>query len=135
MASLNWFRVESSIGTHPKVLALLSRSNGAKAFVAYIGALGHSTAHGTDGRISRAALPMVHGTPSVAAALVAVGLWEVDESGGGWIIHDFLEYQPAARPGASFDRKKALSRLGNCRRWHAPDCTCAQDPPSLEVVK
>jgi hypothetical protein len=135
MARLSWFRVDGDIASNPKVLALLTRSNGAKAFVAYIAALGYSTAHGTDGRISRLALPMVHGTPAVAAALVDVGLWDADEA-GDWIIHDFLEYQLGSkRTAAYYERKKALGRLGNCRRWHAPDCTCAQDPPALEIVK
>jgi hypothetical protein len=118
------------------VLALLARRNGAQAFTAYVTALGHSTAHGTDGHIARLALPMVHATPAIAAALVAEGLWEADEDGDGWRIHDFLEYQVGSKRSAAFyERKKALGRLGNCRRWHAPDCTCSQDPPSLEIVK
>lgn len=60
----------------------------------------------------------------------------------GWVIHDYLEYQPTKNEDETARRKQqeqksAGGKLGNHRRWHTgpsgkpnPDCPWCSDTPS-----
>ena len=68
---LPWVRWDSSVATHPKVLALLSDPSPKRwqAFTAFSCAVGYCGEHGTDGHIPPYALPFIHGTTATAALL------------------------------------------------------------------
>lgn len=52
----------------------------------------------------------------VAAHLVACGLWETAE--GGYMVHDYLDYQPSAEQVRG-ERAKVAERVNKWRRRHA----------------
>lgn len=91
---MTWVKLDDGFFTHPKVVEL---SNEAKLL--YIAGLSYCSANLTDGAIPNAAVPIVGAmanvTPAaVAEELTAAGLWEV--SGRGFMVHDYLAYNPTA---------------------------------------
>jgi hypothetical protein len=84
-----WVRIDDSFFSHPKVVEA-----GAEASGLYVWALAYSSRHLTDGHVSPAWVAQVMGKRAarVAEALVTAGLWEVN--GSGWVIHDYLTYNP-----------------------------------------
>jgi hypothetical protein len=121
--SLPWVRLDSNIASHDKVVALLGKKDGARAFTLYVCGLGHSGGQGTDGRISKTILPFIHGTPRLAQMLVEEQLWTPAE--GGWVIRNWEQRQELAivRDMRSRGRKTASAKA-NCFRHHGPDCGC-----------
>ncbi|MFF8839605.1 hypothetical protein [Streptomyces sp. NPDC015130] len=110
-----WVRLDDRFPSHRKVALLSDR-----AFRLYVSALCWSSENLTEGRILEKELPLVariRGHKTAAAELEAAGLW--DRAEVGWVIHDYLEYNPdrakvqaereanAARQQAWRDRKKA----------------------------
>lgn len=118
---LPWVRLDSNIASHPKVLDLLSRPNGHKAFTLYVCSLGYAGGHGTDGEIPFTALPMLHGNRKLGEMLVEVALWEPTPK--GWAIHNYADRQELE---VISEAKRAAQRFGaqkaNCGRWHGPNC-------------
>lgn len=110
-----WVKLDDRFPSHRKVALLSDR-----AFRLYVSALCWSSENLTEGKILDRELTLVariRNTKGAATELEAVNLWErVDD---GWMIHDFLEYNPdkqqvkaeragnAARQQAYRDRKKA----------------------------
>ena len=88
---LPWVRLDTAFPYNPKLLAMLAEKDGHRAGLVYVCSLGYSGAHGTDGFIPREALMFVHGRPTDARRLVEHGFWT--EQPGGWLIHDWLEFQ------------------------------------------
>ena len=124
---LPWVRLDSSIASHDKVLALLSDPSNKRwqAIASYMFALGWSGQQGTDGRIPASALPFVHGNSTTARLLVKNGLWEEASSGMGWTIRNWSERQQAvALTEDARARLSAAGRKANCVRWHGEDCGC-----------
>lgn len=80
-----WVRLEDTFYDHPKVLAA-----GVAATGLHVVALCYASAKLTDGFIGRRVVSFLQGTPRMTARLVTAGLWEPVE--GGWVIHDFLDY-------------------------------------------
>lgn len=124
---LPWVRLDSSIASHDKVLALLSDPSPKRwqAITSYMFALGWSGQQGTDGRIPTSALPFVHGNPACARLLVKYGLWDENGTGTGWIVRNWAVRQESV--GITEERRKELSAAGkkaNCIRWHGKDCGC-----------
>jgi flagellar biosynthesis GTPase FlhF len=110
-----WVRLDDHLPSNRKIALLSDR-----AFKLYIFALCWSSANLTEGRIVERELPLIsriRSPRSAADELAQAGLWE--SVAGGWVIHDFLEYNPdrarvkaqraanAARQQAFRDRKKA----------------------------
>lgn len=121
--SLPWVRLDSNIASHDKIVELLSKRDGARAFTLYVCGLGYAGGHATDGAIPKAALPFIHGTERLAIMLVDHRLWEYTE--GGWVIRNWDQRQELAviaemkRAG-----RKAAGAKGACKKWHGPDCEC-----------
>ena len=123
--TLPWVRLDANIASHDKILNLLSDPSPKKwqAFSSYICAMAWSGGHGTDGFISRAALPFVHGTSSTARLLEKYGLWV--EAPAGWRVPNFDKRQPTSAASESVRQaKQRASVKGNCVRHHGPDCGC-----------
>lgn len=123
---LPWVRLDSNIGQHDKVLALLSDPSPKKwqAFTSYVAGLGWSGGQGTDGRIPVSALPFIHGTTATARLLVKHGLWD-ELSVTGYAIHNFGERQQSNAVSEALQASKSAGgRKGNCIRHHGKECGC-----------
>jgi hypothetical protein len=85
---LPWFRADTNLPTHDKILELVGKSpKGKGAAFVYMCSLAYAAGHETSGFIARAALPFVHGTTFEARLLAEVHLWEVVE--GGWQVRNW----------------------------------------------
>jgi hypothetical protein len=121
--ALPWFRVDSHIASHDKVLKLLSDPSPKRwqAAFSYVCAIGWSVDQGTDGQILPMALPFVHGTATTARLLVTYRLWR--EAPHGWEIVNFAERQElSAITAGKQEARRVAAEKGNCSRWHGPDC-------------
>ena len=126
--SLPWVRLDANIGSHDKILGLVSDPSPKRwqALASYMVSLAWSGGHGTDGRIPAAALPFVHGTTTTARLLVTYRLWQ--EETGAWVIVNFDQRQElqivseAKRAAQSMGGKKA-----RCQSNHGPKCGCWRD--------
>jgi hypothetical protein len=121
--ALPWVRLDSHIGSHDKILALLSDPSPKRwqAAFSYVCAIGWSGDQGTDGRISQVALPFVHGTATTARLLVKYQLW--DEGTACWTIRNYAERQElSVITAGKREMRRAAAEKGNCLRWHGPTC-------------
>lgn len=123
--ALPWVRLDVNIGSHDKVLNLLSDPSQKRwqAFASYVCALGWAGGHGTDGRIPKAALPFVHGNETTARLLVKHKLWS--EETAAWSI---VNYDQRQELHIVTEVKRAAQSLGGkkarCRENHGPACGC-----------
>jgi hypothetical protein len=88
---LPWVRLDTAFPSNPKLLGMLAEKDGHRAALAYICALCHAGAHGTDGFISREVLPYIHARMSDADRLVRHGFWIPRP--GGWMVNGWAEKQ------------------------------------------
>lgn len=114
-----WVRIDDQFFLHPKVAKA-----GKDAALLYLGSLTYAAGQLTDGRIEAAAVRLISAMVDVQAKhakrLVEVGLWE--ECEGGYMIHDYHEYNPSrdkvlatrearAEAGARGGKQKASNLL------------------------
>lgn len=83
-----WVRLEDSFPEHPKILGL---SVAAKWLI--IEGLSWCNRNLTDGFIAAEAAPRLGATKKLAGELVSAGVWETCP--GGWMVHDYAQYQPS----------------------------------------
>ena len=125
--ALPWVRLDSNIGSHDKILALLADPSPKKwqAYASYTTSLGWSGGQGTDGKIPATALPFVHGTAATARLLVKYRLWT--EAVSGWEIVNFDQRQEL---NIVAEAKRAAQSMGGrkarCRTNHGENCGCWQ---------
>jgi hypothetical protein len=117
-------RLDSTFPTHDKVLELVGRgAAGYRAGFVYACSLAHCGAHSTDGLITFAALPFIHGRKADAQLLVETYLWRPVPI--GWQIPHWAERQQSSADTAEIRRKQSAgARKANCVRWHGADCGC-----------
>ncbi len=124
---MGWLRLDDAFGDHPKIIGLSDR-----AFRAHVMGLLYCARHLTDGIVPRAAAPKV----AAVRELERAGLW-TSTRGGGWLIHDFLDYNPSK--AETLDKRSAKSMAGAkgaASRWQrrrhstldAPDPTPTPTP-------
>jgi len=85
-----WAKVDDQLHSHPKALAA-----GLEAMGLHLLAMSYVAAYKLEGRVP---LEFVRrfddeGGEAIADLLVGVGLWE--KNGRGWVIHDWLKYNPS----------------------------------------
>ena len=97
---MTWAKLDDLFPENEKVSGL---NDG--AFRLHIHALCYAARNLTDGRISYNARRGLGGTISQISALRDAGLWEAHE--GGWVIHDYLEYNPSREQVMAQRQKKA----------------------------
>lgn len=108
---MTWLKVDDRFPGHRKVRRL---SDG--AFRLHVTALCACAHDLTDGLVTRDDLdefPSVKQTGKHVAELVERGLW--DEVEGGWVIHDYLDFNPS-KADVDAEREAARERQ---RRWKA----------------
>ena len=100
-----WIKIDDQFSDHPKVIAA-----GPLAAWLHICGLTYCGRYLTDGLIPLGQLRKladVDNAIELAARLVEVGLWE--ETEGGFLVHDYLDYNPSAA-------KVKAERAANARR-------------------
>jgi hypothetical protein len=96
-----WFRLDDSFHSHPKVIAA-----GNEAVGLYTRCGTYAAEHLTDGFL-RKDVVLLYGSSALAASLVRTRLWH--RTRGGWVIHDYLDYNPS-REAVENERKQAAER-------------------------
>ncbi len=121
---LPWVRLDTTFPTNDKILDLVEHGNaGYRAGFIYACGLAHCGAQGTDGLITFAALPFIHGRKGDAALLVEVRLWVPDRA--GWRIPNWPTRQQSSADTEEIRRKQSLgAKRANCVRWHGVGCGC-----------
>ena len=114
---LPWVRLDTSFPSNPKLLAMLAEKDGHRAAFVYLCSLSHSGAHGTDGFITREALPFIHARQSDADRLVRHCFWWPQP--GGWLINGWDEFQES---NEETKRRRIRAQSGAQARWegHEP---------------
>lgn len=98
--------MDDGVITHPKFAMITAADMGVWAWGA-----AWSSRELTNGHIPATVLPLLRGTPENAERLVAAGLWEEVE--GGWVFHDWNDYQPTPdEVRALREKRKAAGRKG-----------------------
>jgi hypothetical protein len=90
---MTWTRLDDNVADHPKVVAA-----GHLAELTYYRSLIYSNRFETDGFIAKAVVPSLsrgfeRQCWQIADTLLQARLWE--EHDGGYIVHDFHDYQPS----------------------------------------
>lgn len=110
---LPWVRLDTSLPSNPKILALLQRKDGHRAAFAYICGLAYSGAHGLDGFLTKESLPFLHCRGCDAALLVQFGLWITVP--GGWQINGWMEFQQSSE---ETQKRRARAIAAAQARWN-----------------
>lgn len=120
---LPWFRTDSNIASHDKILTLLGRRGGRGIAFTYVCCIAYGALNGTDGAVPFAALPFVHGTRADMAALVEVGLLAPTPT--GWQVVNYAERQQTSLVTEEIRTAQSIgAQKGNCIRHHGPECGC-----------
>lgn len=113
-AGLPWVRIDSDLAQNPKIVDLVAEhgQRGLAAAFVFVGSIGYSAGHNTDGEIRKGVLPFIHGTAAHARLLVEVGLWDIAER--GWRISRYAEHQPTM---ATREALSEAGKKGAAKRW------------------
>jgi hypothetical protein len=106
-----WVKLDDRFPSHRKIALLPDR-----AFRLHVSAICWCSENLTDGRIGDRELPLVahiRGLKATAKQLEDAGVW--DRTDDGWVIHDFLDYNPS-RDQVLAERKKNAERQEKFRR-------------------
>lgn len=108
---MTWVKLDDRFPSHRKVALLSDR-----AFRLHVSAICWCAENLTDGHIDERELALitrVRGVKATAQQLEDAGLWDrVDD---GWVIHDYLDFNPS-REQVLLDRKKNAERQERFRR-------------------
>lgn len=118
---MTWVKLDDQFPDHPKVV----KAGGDAAWL-HVTAICYANRHLTDGFIPEGQVIRLsdrRNPAKLAAELVKVGMWET--AVGGWMIHDFLDWNPSAaevkkRREKERDRK-AQQRRGDDGRYSKGD--------------
>lgn len=132
-----WVRLDDHAHRHPKQLQA-----GPMACWLWVCGLSYCSEHLTDGNIPSAALVTfnIPRPEREAERLVAVGLWEVTET--GYRVHDYHEYQPS-KGQVTTRRRRTHERVTDWRKRHGyahgnadgnADVTLLQTPMKRECT-
>jgi hypothetical protein len=109
---LPWVRLDTAFPYNPKLLAMLAEKDGHRAALVWLASLAYSGGQGTDGFISREALPFIHGRPADADRLVRHGFWRAQP--GGWLINSWVEKQES---NSETQERRVRAQAGAAARW------------------
>lgn len=120
---MSWVRFDDRMFGNEKLIEC-----GGNSFKLWAFSVSFANNQQTDGFIKRSVLRVLGGTKRSANELVKLGLW--DEVDGGWMIHDYLDFQPSkaqikASQQATAERVKRLRerrRNGVTNALHQAGC-------------
>lgn len=107
--------MDDRLHSHPK-----ASHAGLEALGLHLLAMSHTAAYRGEGHVPSAFPKEKAGSKGsrLARRLVEAGLWEVN--GDGWMIHDWLQYNPSnAEADAVADAKRRAGRASGRSRAHA----------------
>lgn len=113
-SSLRWVRVDTALPRNHKIVGLLEQRDGYRAAFVFVCALAYCGEQGTGGFIPRNARAFIHARPADVNRLVEARLFVIDESGGGWLIPDWAEFQPS---NEEMMKKSERARHAASVRW------------------
>lgn len=130
-----WVKLDDGFFDHPKALAA-----GPLGIAMFVAGLCYCSRHLTDGFIPAEAVPRLISLPPkqsarVSSDLVRAGLWRTCP--GGFIVHDYLEYQPS-RAQVNAERQAARKRMHERREWvrqNSPPCSPEQITNGDDTVR
>jgi hypothetical protein len=118
---MSWLRIDDGFVDHPKILK--TREHAPLVIALQVRALAYASRQLTDGFVPTEALDGMtrdldellnteeisgyHNPDRWAERMVSVGLWEPTD--GGYIIHDYLDYNPSAREVRKTRKERALA--------------------------
>ena len=105
---MTWVRLDDNMPTHPKVLSV-----GPDAAYLHICGICYCARLLTDGRIPKAALPLLGGPVKALPKLLEAGLWSQD--GDDYIVDGYLDWNPT-REQVESDRRRNADRQSRYRR-------------------
>jgi hypothetical protein len=118
---MGWLRLDDAFGDHPKIAGLSDR-----AFRAHVLGLLYCARYLTDGQVPKAKGP----TARIASELERAGLWSSTKR--GWVIHDFLDYNPSrSETLAKRETKSIAGAKGAAVRWQRPRQSTLDAPEPL----
>jgi len=97
---MTWVRLDDQFADHPKIVGLSSN-----AFRLHVTGICYAAKHETDGMIPFAAAFVITARKAMSE-LTDAGLWDREET--GFLIHDYLEYNPSR---ASLRAKRAADSV------------------------
>ncbi len=102
---MSWVKLDDGFSEHPKVLAVSG-----DALKLHLAGFCYCARQETDGAIPELALAQLtqFSKPKaikLAARLVEVRLWE--RNGAGWLVHDYLDYNPSKK---ELDARREIKR-------------------------
>jgi len=102
-----WVKLDDSFYSHPKVV-----NAGHEAIGLYVISLTYASHQLTDGHVPAAWVKQQVGsrTSKLAGVLVEHALWE--QNGTGWVIHDYLNYNPSRESIVEKRRKDSVRKAG-----------------------
>lgn len=110
---LPWVRLDTSMPDNPKILHLIeSHKEGRAAAFVWCCSLAYSGKHGTDGFITKSALPRLNGQTVHARLLVEHQFWK--DEGVGWSINGWDEFQES---NEDTRKRSERARTAAFRRW------------------
>lgn len=109
---MTWVKLDENMPQHPKEVAA-----GALGYALDTAGLCYSNRYGTDGFVPSNALggllppdeDIVFDPKAIAARLIRVGRWTWDDERGGYIIHDFHDFQPTALEANGLREKRVIA--------------------------
>lgn len=106
---MTWIKIDDRFHAHRKI-----RQAGLEAVGLYVRALSYSAAEDLEGHVETGWVEEAAGKKAekLTTALVDAGLWETN--GNGWVIHDFLVYNPTNEERA---KKAAAAKQAADKRW------------------
>lgn len=109
---MSWVRLDDQFANHAKIMSV-----GSDAFRLHVTAMCWSASQLTNGAVPVAAVRQLgwfcEDLKQSTSELVTAGLWEV--AGTGWLIHDYLEYNPSKEQVLK-ERAEAKERMQNKRK-------------------
>ena len=114
---MSWVRIEHDLARHRRI-----RELNVNAKWLYVVALCYCCDHLTDGLIDQVALKQIIADADIPTSsakravkrLEDAGLWIRHDDRDGWLIRDYLDYQPT-REDVKFRREQARNRMQHLR--------------------
>jgi hypothetical protein len=105
MGAAVWVKLDDGFARHPKVTSITDT-----ALRLHLEGMCYAAHYLTDGYVPRS---LVARRFPAARSLERAGLWEAEQDGSGWRIHDWAEYQPRAESVL----KRRSSDAERLRKW------------------
>lgn len=107
---MTWVKIDDQFQDHPKFLDVSLAGIGL-----WTAGLAYCSRYLTDGLIVTSAARRLGATSKLTAELVAAGLWEAVD--GGWLIHDYTDYNPpATRVRDTREKRRTSGHKGGIAR-------------------